>query len=227
MTHGIGHTRMYCDRCDAERARKALRLDRLDRRDRMRRMLTAVLPPRYASACMRRLSPRIRAVMDRLPADSGGILYGPTGRGKSFTLAAYIRRWLLTGRGPVIRTTWDDLLVEIRSTYRPNAKESEATVLKRYRTVPRLVIEDLGATVPIGEEESTYSIRTLTMLIDWRIEHCLPTYFTTNKAPQNLLDSFDHRIASRLRLFGWVGVGGADKRQTPEQRASERAGGDA
>jgi len=49
-------------------------------------------------------------------------------------------------------------------------------------------------------------------IIDKIGEHGWPTFISTNKSKENLNKSFDERIASRLSLFKWIGIGGADRR---------------
>ena len=75
-----------------------------------------------------------------------------------------------------------------------------------------LFIEDVGATRGIESKETDFSLRTLLVLLDIRMEHCKPTYISTNKSVENIAKSFDSRIGDRLRTFTIIKMSGESKR---------------
>ena len=69
------------------------------------------------------------------------------------------------------------------------------------------------AELRLGQQESDFSLRTLLVLLDHRIEQNLATFVTTNKTIEDLAWSFDQRVASRLRqACEIVEIRGADRR---------------
>jgi DNA replication protein DnaC len=72
----------------------------------------------------------------------------------------------------------------------------------------------LGTTKSEGNIESDFSVRTLLVLLDWRLENCLPTFLTGNRPVEELAKTFDERVASRLlQACQVVKLTGGDKRK--------------
>jgi len=112
----------------------------------------------------------------------------------------------------VERIIYENLCLEIRDTY--NTVHSERHLIKRYQEVDKLLLEDVGTTVGMGGQESDFSLRTFLLILDYRLEHCKPTFITTNKSVDELGKSFDERVASRLReACEIIPVSGRDKRR--------------
>ncbi|MHC4639400.1 MAG: hypothetical protein ACYTBV_18140, partial [Planctomycetota bacterium] len=112
----------------------------------------------------------------------------------------------------VKRISYESLCLEIRDTY--NTGRSERDLVKRYQDVDKLLIEDVGTTVGMGSQESDFSLRILLLILDYRLEHCKPTFITTNKSVDELGKSFDERVGSRLRgSCQIIPVSGKDKRR--------------
>lgn len=123
-------------------------------------------------------------------------MFGPPGVGKSHTMCALVRDYMLK-RDTVLRITYDNLCLDIRDSYN-KMEQTEKEIVWKYQGVDRLIVEDLGTTVGTGNQESDFSLRILLLILDYRIEQCKPTYFTSNKSPDELAKSFDDRVASRL-----------------------------
>ena len=121
------------------------------------------------------------------PAD--WLLYtGRFGTGKTH-LAAAIANYALASGMDVIFQPVPDLLDLLRMGY-GNASDSYEDRFERFRTIPLLVLDDLGAQSPTAwAEEKLYQI------INYRYVNKLPTVVTSNV---NMRD-WDGRIASRLR----------------------------
>jgi DNA replication protein DnaC len=76
---------------------------------------------------------------------------------------------------------------------------TEFDIIKQLVEIDRLFIEDIGTTVSNDRPESDFSLRTFLVILDKRLECCRATFITTNKSIEQLGESFDLRIASRLQ----------------------------
>lgn len=142
----------------------------------------------------------------------GIVLYGSTGNGKSFALCALLRYLIIEHRFSAKRISHERLCQQIRGTYKAKSDITEDDICRPLINCDILVLEDLGAGRGVGQEETDFSNRILLIILDARIENIKPTFISTNKSPDNLSKSLDERLASRLSLFKWIGVGGKDKR---------------
>jgi len=159
----------------------------------------------------------LAATYAALPADVGTYLWGLPGVGKSHATCAFLMdRWFAGCE--IDRCVWETLLLEMRGTFGVGNKGSEIKKLDPFMRVEVLAIEDIGTTVSPGQSETDFSLRTLLVLLDYRTEHCLPTFITSNKPTEEIGRSFDDRIASRLmQACTVVELTGPDRR-----RASSR-----
>ena len=80
-----------------------------------------------------------------------------------------------------------DLLERIKRTYSTTGG-SESDVLKIYKTVPLLVIDDIGKEPP-----TEWAISTVYNIINGRYEAYLPTIVTTNYDTEALIDRMTPR----------------------------------
>lgn len=113
---------------------------------------------------------------------------GRYGTGKTH-LAAAIANYALEKGEDVIFQPVPDLLDQLRMSY-GNTGESFEDRFERIRSVPLLVLDDLGAQSPTAwAEEKLYQI------VNYRYVNKLPTVITSNVNPRDM----DGRIASRLK----------------------------
>ncbi len=127
------------------------------------------------------------------------------------------RQLVMTAKAvTVARVRYDDLLKEVRACYHDGAKYSDVEVLRKYRTPDLLIIEDVGVTTPIGGQETDFSLTTLYLLVDWRLENMKATFITSNKNLKNITDSFDARIGSRLSTYRVIELKGKDRRRVDD-----------
>lgn len=188
------------------------RQDRGLKRQQWRSRLTAI-PLLFKHARYGDLSAKMRTLLAKRKPEQGLFLHGPAGTGKSHTACVVARQLVMTAKAvTVARVRYDDLLKEMRACYHDKPKFSDSEVLRKYRTPGLLILEDVGVTTCIGGQESDFSLTTLYLLIDWRLEHMKPTVITSNKNLKNLSDSFDSRIGSRLSTYRVIEVKGKDRR---------------
>jgi DNA replication protein DnaC len=146
-----------------------------------------------------------------------GIYYSGTfGTGKTH-LAVAIALDLIKKGVPVICMTAIDLLAEIRKTYDSDRSVSEYQILKAYKEVDLLVIDDLGK-----EYCSDWAISMLYDIINDRYERCLPVIVTTNYNDEDLIDRLARKsnyetagaIVSRLHeMTMGINMNGKDRRK--------------
>jgi DNA replication protein DnaC len=171
------------------------------------------IPDRFIDACIENLPEALQVQIKELPDDTGLLLWGAPGVGKTYAMAALMRKFLQEGFN-CKRIIWEELCLQLRDTYKPNSKTTEFDIIRSLFEIDKLFIEDLGTTVSNDKHESDFSLRTFLTILDKRLEHCKATFITTNKPVEQLAESFDMRIASRLQLACVIRrLAGQDKRR--------------
>ena len=216
-----GSLKLLCLDCEAERqlwldkqrerAIEQDRSERLHKREYLRSSIEITIPKAFQQARLRHLGNKFKHELLIFDKTTGLVLFGPTGTGKTYALCALLRTFIASGR-KCERIGYEELCLMIRDTFKSQSLTSELNIFDRYRKVDVLLIEDLGSSKPIGTAESDFSLRVIYVLLNSRLEGQRPTLISTNKTLANLKTSFDERIASRLSMMKWVGVGGRDKR---------------
>lgn len=123
------------------------------------------------------------------PGRNGLFITGPMGTGKTH-LAAAIANQLMREGTAVICMTMIDLLERIRQTYEKQkpllpygtSEPSEAKLLHKYKTVPLLIIDDMGK-----EPATKWAVSKIYAIINARYEAYLPTIITTNYTDSELV----------------------------------------
>lgn len=172
--------------------------------------ILSVVPERFLRAKMADLTESLRKVFNQ-EIDTGVMLWGAPGIGKTYAMAALAKNYIKEGF-LVRRTNYELLCLQIRDTFNKNAQKTEWQVIEPLLNCDKLFIEDVGTSKSIESKESDFSLRTLLVLLDMRLEHCRPTFVTTNKSVENLAKSFDGRVGDRLRMFKIFQMKGQSKR---------------
>lgn len=107
---------------------------------------------------------------------------GSYGTGKTH-LACAIANKLILKQIPVICMTMIKLLDVIKSSFDANDDMKEEYILKTYREVPLLIIDDLGS-----EQITEWSMSKIFSIINSRYEAYMPTIITTNYGTDELIE---------------------------------------
>lgn len=119
------------------------------------------------------------------PGRNGLFITGPKGTGKTH-LAAAIANQLMQEGTAVICMTMIDLLDRIKKTYEQNrqygVETNEANILSTYKSVPLLIIDDMGK-----EPATEWAVSKIYAIINARYEAYMPTIITTNYTDSELV----------------------------------------
>jgi DNA replication protein DnaC len=145
-------------------------------------------PQRYALTVARDYAENFEA---RAKKGEGLILSGMPGTGKSH-LAGGILQALLPERVGFY-TTCMGILRRVRGTWRKDSEQSEAEVLRLYRTVDLLVIDEIGVQYGTDGEQTI-----LFDVIDGRYREMQPTILLTNQDRAGFKTFIGERAYDRL-----------------------------
>jgi len=177
------------------------------------------LPSRMAAARWDSLPPDVAGALN---LDGSALLYGPPGRGKTWTAAAWFQEWVrikATYQGYAYGDTvsqeagwlcdagWYNvprLLLSFRAAI--GRGDDLETLVNAVCTVGVAVLDDLG-----GEKNTDWTAETLYIIIAEREANALPTVVTTNLTLADL-NEWHPRVASRLAGFNRIAYEGADRR---------------
>ena len=113
------------------------------------------------------------------PGKNGLFICGEPGTGKTH-LAAAIANSLIRQGKPVVCATMIDLLERIKQSFKYEGEE--ARILHLYKTVPLLIIDDIGKEPP-----TEWAVSTIYSIINARYEAYLPLIVTTNYDSKTLI----------------------------------------
>jgi len=121
------------------------------------------------------------------PNEVGLLFTGSVGSGKTF-LAASIANELLESNFKLLFLIVPDLLDELRATFSNKSENTEYDLLDIARTVPILILDDLGA-----HNYTEWSRNRIYSILNYRMNEQLPTVITTNLD----FDEIDHYLGER------------------------------
>lgn len=176
------------------------------------------IPTRFVAASKADFRPEI---WDRCMAAPDGLyLTGKAGTGKTHLAVALLKHEAMTP--PEIMFNADsghftlalhskprfisvpDLLMSIRTSFKPDSTVREHDVILPYLTSDMIVMDDLGA-----EKTSDWSIQTLYTVFDQRYREMKKTIITSNLSLDEIASRIGDRIASRIagmcRVFTLTG----------------------
>ena len=106
--------------------------------------------------------------------DTGLLIMGPCGAGKTHLAVAALRKIVLRGHGGLFYD-YRDLLKEIQGSYNSESQTSELSVLEPVLTADVLLLDDLGAGKP-----SPWAMETVGHILNTRYNENRTTIITTN-----------------------------------------------
>lgn len=177
------------------------------------RLTAAEIPDRYRddnfanfaddSPILVRAKQTARDFVDSYPAvDSGLLLVGPAGRGKTHLACAILSELVVTKGVGGLYADFSDLLLRIQTSFRPDADSSKESVLTPYAEAEVLVLDELGASKP-----HPWVLDVLYNLLNTRYNRKRITIATSNFEDEpdsasgereRLEDRIGYRLRSRL-----------------------------
>jgi primosomal protein DnaI len=180
--------------------------------DRAEKTITEVVGARYVDAILASIDSGIADKLLGLESGQDVFMFGPVGVGKTYAMAALLRHYVYEGF-ECKRINFDDFCVQVRSTMGAASKQTEYELIEPLKDVDKLFIDDLGLR---SKQESDFAYITLFAILNKRQERLLPTLIATNKSIEQLSQSFDARITSRLQTALIIAMTGQDRRRAKE-----------
>lgn len=146
-----------------------------------------------------------------VPASGFGLI-GTTGTGKTFALAALVQkmaleRWrrLAPAHGLKVKrqflrwVRWPEVVAEFRlRAMNDKTHEKVADLVDLWSTTEALVLDDLGAERMRSDYSEDWTASLLDVVLDRRHNAMLPTWWTSNLEPDELVARYGSRLWSRL-----------------------------
>ena len=132
---------------------------------------------------------------DKASAGGYGLFFiGSCGTGKTHLACAVMQSLMSSRRLESRYLRIADLIQHIRSSWRQDSEESDATIIRRYVDLPLLVIDELGVQAGSDNEQ-----QLLFQIVDSRLSECRPTIFISNLSAQSIATVIGERLADRIQ----------------------------
>jgi DNA replication protein DnaC len=172
------------------------------------------IPKRYAEKTVSNFEGKKEIVSECLVSVLRGesvFISGKCGVGKTHLAVGLLKEWLHKRTLELIKDTHDypsisntnpiflpsvDLFLELKNTFN-NDGQSEKDVIDAYVQAGLLVIDDVGA-----EKVSDWSRQMFYLIVDRRYRNMKPTIITSNLSLQQISETIDERISSRICEMG-------------------------
>ena len=122
--------------------------------------------------------------------DSGMLLMGPCGVGKTHLAVAALKQLVLRGHNGLFYD-YRELLKEIQASYNPENQTTEMGVLEPVLTAELLLLDDLGASKP-----SAWALETVGHILNTRYNEKRVTLLTTNYLDSSVAATETARLPS-------------------------------
>lgn len=195
--------RKWCKRCIDVYQRKGTLTG-----ENAERMILRLVGQLYLDAKIEDLAKDVRDKLLGLKYGQDVFMHGLVGVGKTYAMAAVIRQYVYDGY-KCERINFDDFCVKVRSTMSPAATKTEWDMIEPLKHIDKLFIDDLGLR---SQPETQFSYQTFYSLLNKRQERMLPTFISSNKKIEQLGQTFDGRISSRLQTALIIEMVGRDRR---------------
>lgn len=125
--------------------------------------------------------------------DGSGLYYWSKTKGSGKTYLSTILGAELTRLGHRVRWySMPNLLQEIKDGFDRESGYSSSEIINRAKNVEMLMLDDVGV-----EKQSAWVNETIFGILDYRLIHQMPTFFTSNLEPDEL--AYDERIKDRIK----------------------------
>jgi DNA replication protein DnaC len=169
---------------------------------------------------------KARSFVERFPGVERGLFFvGKPGVGKTHLAVAILRETIRRTNARALFYDVRDLLKEIRGTYNPIVRTSEAEVIRPVMEAELLVLDDVGA-----EKTSEWVEETINLIVNTRYNERRATVFTSNYTllddpldPDSLAVRVGFRMWSRLHeMCDFVEMRGVDYREAGPDATPDR-----
>lgn len=121
------------------------------------------------------------------------LLYGTSGTGKTHLLSSAVKAFY----GKAFYTTWQELDLILRSTYKQDARKSEYDVLQSLIDLDFLAIDEIEKA-----SDTENKVQKLSLLFRERYENVKPTWLAGNCTVDWIKTNIDPAVIDRLRENG-------------------------